>query len=104
MADIATGSTVTFKIVKTPTNEAARKTLVRLLSKDKAVITEDKRLRKARKDNLVLAPRSGRLWAINVVKQRPVTGKIGEQGTILASYDVVKDLKSVEKFIEVSAA
>ena len=101
MADITPGSTV-----KTPTNASARKTLVRILSKDAEVVAENKRLKKVRKTNQTHSPRGGRwrVWEGRLPKQRPVTGDIGEAGTVLASPDVLTDLKSVERFVEVSAA
>ena len=106
MADITPGTTVNIKIVKTPTNASARKTLVRLLSKDADVIAENKRHKRVRKSNETYSPRGGRwrIWEGRINKQRPVAGAIGEAGTILATVDVLTDLKSVERFVEVSAA
>lgn len=106
MADVTPGSTITVKIVKEPANAGARKTLVRLLSKDPAVVKENKRLKKVRKANETYSPRGGRwrIWESRLVKQHPVAGTVGEAGTILASVDVLTDLKSVEKFVEVSTA
>ncbi|MEM9416139.1 MAG: hypothetical protein AAGA29_11790 [Planctomycetota bacterium] len=105
MSDITPGSTITVKVVKPPKSEAARKTLVRLLSKDAAVIAENKRLKKVRKANETMSSRGGRwrVWESRLVKQRPVTGVVGEQGTFLATADVIRDLGGVSKFIEVSA-
>lgn len=106
MADITPGTTVNIKIVKQPASEGARKTLVRLLSKDPAVVKENKRLKKVRETNQTHSPRGGRwrVWEGRLPKQRPVTGTIGESGTVLASVDVLTDLKGVEKYVEVSAA
>ena len=106
MADITPGTTVTVKIVKQPASDAARKTLVRLLSKDAEVVAENKRLKKVRKTNQTHSPRGGRwrVWEGRLPKQHPVEGKVGESGTILASVDVLTDLSSVEKYVEVSAA
>ena len=106
MSDIAPGTTVTVKIVKRPRNAGARKTLVRLLSKDPAVIKENKRLKKVRKANETYSPRGGRwrIWESRLVKQRPVTGTVGEQGTFLATPDVLRDLRGVSSLVEVSAA
>ncbi|MBI1338537.1 MAG: hypothetical protein GC164_16460 [Phycisphaera sp.] len=101
---IAPGSKINVKIVKAPTSARATKTLVKLLSKDAAVKKDNARLRAARKKNLAYGNRGGRQWAINVPKQRPVTGKIGEAGTFLATLDVLTELKSVERFVEVSKA
>ncbi|MEM1355096.1 MAG: hypothetical protein AAGH88_09450 [Planctomycetota bacterium] len=106
MADITPGSTVTVKVVKEPGSAAARKTLVRLLSKDPAVIKENKRLKKVRSANATHSPRGGRwrIWESRLVKQHPVAGTVGEEGTILASVDVLTDLKRVDPYVEVSAA
>lgn len=106
MADITPGSTVNIKIVKDPTSVSARKTLVRILSKDAQVVAENKRLKKVRATNQTHSPRGGRwrVWEGRLPKQHPVKGAIGETGTVLASPDVLTDLKSVERFVEVSAA
>ena len=41
---------------------------------------------------------------VAAVYPHPVKGDVGESGTILASPDVITDLNSVERFVEVSAA
>lgn len=106
MATATPGSTVNIKIVKAPTSASARKTLVRLLSKDAEVVKENKRLKKVRATNQTHSPRGGRwrVWEGRLPKQHPVKGDVGEAGTIIATADVLTDLKSVEKFVEVSAA
>ena len=100
MADIDPGSQVHVKITKTPTNEAARKTLRRVLNKDPDVKREHRRLEKVRASNLRHKTRGGRPWAIRVPKQYPVEGKAGESGTVLATVDVIRDLESVGPFVE----
>lgn len=102
--NIAPGDTVTVKIVKQPTNAAARKTLVRVLSKDAAVQRENDHQRKVRKTHAKPKQRGGRTWISKTVKQRPVEGKVGEAGSIRATVDVIRDLGSVDRFIEVSKA
>jgi hypothetical protein len=102
--NVTPGSRIHVKVVKRPTSAAAAKTLVRLLSKDRAVMRENERLRKTRRHTESQHQRGGRLWTVRIVKQRPVAGKIGESGSIIASLDVLKDLKSVAKFVEVTAA
>jgi len=106
MADITPGTTVNVKIVKKPASEGARKTLVRLLSKDPAVVKENLRLKKVRAANEVATQRGGRVrvWAGRVPKQDAVEGIVGESGTILASVDVLTDLKGVAKYVQVSKA
>ncbi len=104
MADITPGSKVNVKIVSYPTNAAAAKTIVRLLSKDSTVVTENARLRRIRKQQYNPQPRGGRLYAGHLVKQHPIKGVVGEQGTIIASVDVLTDLNSVKRFVEVTPA
>ena len=101
---IAPGSKILLTIVKRPSNAAAAKTLVRLLSKDKTVKAENERLRKTRVSNLRQNRRGGRFWDVNVVKQPAVEAKIGVSKTIIASLDVLTDLRSVSRFVEVKPA
>ena len=104
ISDIAPGTKINVKIVKQPTSAAASKTLERLLSKDPAVIAENKRHAKIRKKAQWMSTRGGRwrVWESRLAKQHPVQGKLGEEGTFVASYDVIKDLPSVARFVEVS--
>lgn len=104
LENIAPGAKVNVKIVKEPTNAAARKTLVRVLSKDADVKRENDRLRSVRERNMLPTQRGGRTWFVRLIKQRPVKGGIGESGTVVASVDVLRDLGSVQRFIEVSPA
>jgi hypothetical protein len=102
--DIVPGSKVHVKVVKKPTNRAATKTIVRLLCKDKTVKANDRRLTRTRKVGMRQAARGGRLWNIRVVKQASVAAEVGVVKTIVASLDVLTDLKSVAKFVEVTPA
>ena len=98
---IAPGSRVTVKVVKYPTSSSATKTLVRLLSKDEQVKAENKRLRDIRRKQNKPTRRGGRIWLSRLIKQRPVKGQVGESGTITATTDVLTDLRSVSRFVEV---
>lgn len=98
------GQRVNVKIVQRPTNAAAEKTLRRVLSKDPAAQREAERLRKVRAGNLRSKIRGGRTWYTRVVKQPAVKVQIGESGTVRASVDVLRDLGSVRRFIEVTPA
>ena len=105
MADVAKikpGSQVQVKIVAHPSNTSARKTLVRLLSKDEAHSTENKRLARIRRKMYSPRRRGGRLYSGRMPKLRRVKGEPGESGTILATMDVIRDLGSVSRFVEVS--
>ena len=101
---IAPGSKVNVKIVKQPTNAAAVRTLMRVLAKDPVVYAEHDRQAKIRRKNFSPSRRAGRLWGGQVVKQHPIKGRVGEAGTILATTSVLRDLNSVQRFIEVSEA
>ena len=101
---IAPGSKINVKIVKQPTNTAASKTLMRVLAKDSAVNAEHERQAKIRKTNSSPSRRGGRLYGGRVVKQHPVKGQLGEAGTVTATLQVLRDLGSVQRFVEVSQA
>jgi hypothetical protein len=105
-SDIQTGSQIHIEVVKQPTNAAAAKTLARLLSKDENAVAENRRHKKIRKNAQWKSSRGGRwrVWESRMIKQHPVTGQLGESGTITATYDVLKDLDSVQRFVEVKAA
>ena len=102
--NIAPGSKVTVKITKRPTSAAAQKTLKRLLAKDDVVRKEDRRQTQVRKAGFRTHQRGGRDWEVRVVRQDLVLAQPGEQGTITASADVLRDLKSVQRYIEISKA
>ncbi len=104
MKDITPGSKVTVKVVKTPTNEAAVKTIERVLMKSPEMKAEDARLKRARENNVRNEMRGGRIYPRRVPKQHPIKAVIGDQQTITATNDVIRDLKSVERFVEVSAS
>ena len=101
---IKPGQNVTVRIVERPKNAAARKTLIRLLSKDREAQREVERQRKIRKRHLNSQIEDDRLWPNRLVKQQPVTADAGNTGTIRASVDVLRDLNSVQQYVEVSAA
>lgn len=101
---VALGSRIQVKIVKQPTNVAAKKTLVRLLSKDPVVRANNNRLRRIRLANYVPHRRGGRWFGGQKVKLHTLHGDMGEAGTITATCDVITDLRSVQRFISVAAA
>ena len=102
--DITLGSQVTMKVVKTPTNIAAAKTLVRLLCRDPQVKARNDYLRKVRQAKYAPKRRGGRLYGGRMVKLKPVEAKAGVQGQFRCSADILGDLRSVSKFIEVVKA
>ena len=104
--DIDPGTTIHVKVVKPVTNAAAAKTVTRLLSKDARAMAENKRHREIRKKAQWKSPRGGRwrVWESRLAKQRPVKAEIGEQGTLTATLDVLRDLPSVQRFVEIKPA
>ena len=104
--DVTPGTNVTVKIIRQPNSAAAQKTLVRLLSKDREVVKRDDKLARIRKAGQTKSPRGGRwrVWESRQPKIRTITGTAGESGTFFAGSQEVRDLKSVEKYVEVSAA
>lgn len=99
---ISPGQRVNVKIVRRPTNAAAEKTLVRLLSKDPVVRQEAERQRKVRRSNLGSKIRGGRVWYQRVVKQPATRAEVGRTGSVRATVDVLRDLGSVERFVELT--
>lgn len=106
MSTIAPGNKIQIQVVKQPSNDAARKTIVRLLSKDAGVQKENRRLKRVRKVNQTLSTRGGRLrvWESRLVKQHPVAGQVGESGVVVATLDILQDIDSVKQFVEVTSA
>ena len=106
MADFAPGSRVTVKVTSRPTNTAATKTLVRLLSKDPGVARRNRKLAHNRKAEPTFSPRGGRwrVWESREPKKALVHGEVGEEATFLAGPGELADLKSVERFVSVDAA
>lgn len=106
MSTIAPGNKILVSVVKTPSTAAAKKTIVRILSRDAGVKKSNARLYATRKANERITVRGGRLrlWEGRLVKQHPVKGVVGETGTFTATLDVLKDLASVARFVEVKAA
>lgn len=102
--DIPVGSRVSVKVVKEPTSVSAAKTIARVLYKDQDIAAEHKRLEKVRRTHFNPQPRGGRLYGGQLVKQHPAKGEVGESGTVHATIDVLRDLASVERFVEVKTA
>jgi hypothetical protein len=96
--DLKPGTTVRVTINKNINRESARKTLERLFMKDKAVAGPiEKRSR-----NFIPIPgrRGGRIWTKRPNKVHPTLDR-GAAATIRVTPQAVKDLRSVEDFIQV---
>jgi len=101
LTEIKPGTQVRVEVVAEPTNQAARKTLARLLSKDLDAYEDDKRQRRIRQRGYNPQPRGGRLYGGHLVKQHVRQGTLGEKGEIRATVDVLRDLGSVQRFVRV---
>ena len=102
--NVQPGQQVRVRIVQRPTNAAAQKTLMRLLSKDPEIQREVERQRKVRRSNLTSKIRGGRVWYQRLVKRPPTSLDVGQEGNLRATVDVLRDLGSVSRFVEVEAA
>jgi hypothetical protein len=100
--EIKPGQWVTVKVKSTPRAEAGRKTLVRLFEQDPGVKKE--RVRKSRSRITIKARRGGRLW--NNIPARLPSVELKKDATykVFASVPALKDLQSVEKYVEVTPA
>ena len=96
--DLKPGTTVRVTINKNITRAAARKTLERLFLTDKEV--KKPILRRSR--NFIELPkrRGGQIWTKRPNKVHPTLDK-GAAATIKTTPQLIKDLRSVEDFIQV---
>ena|SRR5947209_6319765 len=99
MADYKTGQTLTVKVSKQITREGARKTLERLFMQDKTVCKPIN----DRSANFKELPkrRGGCIWTKRPNKVHPELIE-GASATIKATPQTLRDLKSVQAFVEVS--
>lgn len=102
--DIKPGTPVEVEVVAAPTNAAAIKTLHRLFHGDPEVKREQARLRKVRETNAIVRVRSGRPWKVAVPTQSAVQPAPGSKHRFIATYQALKDLQSVQRFVQVKAA
>jgi len=99
--DLKPGNTVRVTINKNITRAAARKTLERLFMQDKTVAKPlDRRSR-----NFIPLPkrRGGQIWTKRPNKIHLPLNK-GDVATLVATPQAIKDLASVEDFVQVAGA
>jgi hypothetical protein len=104
MADLTPTNTVTCTINSVPANRAANKTIQRLMRMQPHIQKGLSMLarRRASKDN-VPTTRAGRIW-INRAKTTKLTRvDVGESFTLKLTAQIIPDLKSVEKYLDVKA-
>jgi hypothetical protein len=95
------GQTVRVTINKRISREAARKTIERLFTKDKAISGPIA----LRSKNFITLPkrRGGQIWVKWPNKVHPVL-KTGVSANVKVTAQSLKDLHSVEEFVEIAAA
>jgi len=99
--DLKSGQTVRVTVKKSVKRDSARKTLERLFMKDKAVAKPIQR----RSANFKEMPkrRGGQIWTKRPNKIHPELER-GFSATITTTPQAIKDLRSVEDFIDVANA
>jgi len=102
LADIQPGQQIKVTVTREPKAAAQRKTLVRLCEKDKQVRVERQRLKRARP--VKFHRRGGRPWGARPYRVATVSTTAGSSYQIFASIDVLRDLKSIEKYVKVTPA
>lgn len=98
--NIAPGAKVAVEVVATPRNEAARKTLQRLLRKDPAVVRANRHVTRKR-PSLQRWRRGGKMWHHQMKSKPGVELTPGRRYTLCATVDVIRDLASVRRWVKV---
>ena len=101
--ELKPGSTVTIEIKNTPTTAAGKKTLARLCRKDPGVLRRQRHQDRHR-PSWQMWRRGGRMWHHQMFSTSGVDFKPGTKYTVFASLDVVRDLASVERWINIKPA
>lgn len=99
---VTPGQWVKVTVKSAPKTTAGRKTLLRLFEQDPGVKKERVRVSKTRpwEDSR----RGGRIWINKPPRIDLVKVERGASYKVFASLPVIRDLQSVEKYVEVSAA
>lgn len=96
MTAIEPGSKVKITVKTTLLKPAAAKTVARLFLKDEAKSHN----RKAKP--VAWRQRAGRQWHHQKRGSVAMTPNVGDSATLIATVDVIRDLNSVDRFIEIS--
>ena len=101
---IAVGSKVCIKVLKSPRSTAGRKTLLRVLMKDEHLKKRHEINSRHRRSAIEQRRHAGRPWFVIPKKATPVKAVPGDEATVLATVDVVADLKKLAQYVEISPA
>lgn len=97
------GSTLSVKLTKNPTNEAAAKTLSRIFGRDSANKKARARRKKLLASSMRVERRGGRPWEVRSKAPRLVQPRPGDSCKVFATTAILRDLASVSRFVSVSA-
>lgn len=101
--DIKPGSSVTVEIIKAPASEAGYKTLARICRKDPSVARRQRWIARHRPSH-TQKQRGGRLWNHRMASQPGVDILPGKKYQVRATVDVLRDLASVAKCVQLTPA
>lgn len=99
--DIRPGSMITLQIERLPRSQAGRKTLIRLCRRDPQV-QRRQRAQAARRPSERSWIRGGRYWHHQMRTRPPLALTPGSRYTIRATVDVLRDLASVRRWVQVT--
>src|SRR4051794_16192843 len=99
---VQTGQWVSVTVTTSPRTLAGRKTLVRLFEQDPVVKKE--RARRLKSRPIEPARRGGRWWNNKPAKLEAVSTQRGSTYRVFASVSALRDLASVEQYIDVKPA
>ncbi len=95
--DIQPGSNVTITVKSPIKAEAAQKTLARIFMKDKAI--RDTRLTTPKK--VTPTRRAGRIWNLRPQGTCNRPPAVGDSAKVLATVDIIRDIQSVARYVDV---
>lgn len=102
--NISPGTQINIKVIKTPTNEAAAKTLSRIFAKGPGA-RKLRETRKALRSNAMdVRRRGGRPWEVRQKAPRLFMPQKGDACSVRATCALLGDLRSVASFVEVASA
>ena len=102
---IVPNTDLTFTIVKMPTRPASRKTIERLMWMQPQVKKDFSMLqRRRRQKDIKYTIRAGRVWFDRQRATRTMRAERGASFTLNITPQIVNDLKSVSKYLDVTTA
>lgn len=101
--NLTPGSLVQVKVTKNPTSDRAAKTLSRIFGHDLAVKRQARRRQRILRQETDPRRRGGRLWNVKDRAPRIAQPGKGDSCKVHATLDLINDLGSVERFVEVAA-